>query len=75
MTLSDLKAFMVERRRASLNEISIHFGTSASAARLMLDQWIAKGRIRQLEIMGGCGKVGTGCACKHKPSEVFEWVI
>lgn len=75
VTLSDLKRFMVERQRASLNEIAIHFDTPASAVRPMLDQWIAKGRLRKLDITGGCGKVGAGCACREKPSEVFEWTM
>lgn len=75
LTLSDLKRFMVERQRASLNEIAIHFDTPASAVRPMLDQWIAKGRLRKLDITGGCGKVGSGCTCKEKPSEVFEWTM
>ncbi|MBR9973323.1 FeoC-like transcriptional regulator [Magnetospirillum sulfuroxidans] len=73
MTLSELKSFMVERKRASLTEISIHFDTAASAVRPMVEQWIAKGRLRKLDIQGGCGKAGSGCACKEPPSEVFEW--
>ena len=73
ITLTDLKTFMVERKRASLIEIAVHFDTPASAVRPMLDQWIAKGRLRKLDIMGGCGKVGASCACKEPPSEVFEW--
>ena len=75
LTLSDLKRFMVERQRASLNEIAIHFDTPASAVRPMLDQWIAKGRLRKLDVTGGCGKVSGGCSCKEKPSEVFEWTM
>lgn len=73
MTLSELKAYMIDRKRASMNEISMHFDTPASAIQPMLDQWIAKGKLRKLDIMGGCGKAGGGCACKEKPSDIFEW--
>lgn len=73
MTLSELKTFMTERKRASLTEIAVHFDTPASAVRPMLDQWIAKGRVRKLDITGGCGKAGSGCACKEPPAEIFEW--
>lgn len=75
VTLSDLKSFMVERRRASLNEIAVHFDTPASAVRPMLEQWIAKGRLRKLDVAGGCGKAGAGCSCSQPPSEVFEWTM
>lgn len=75
VTLSDLKSFMVERRRASLNEIAMHFDTPASAVRPMLEQWIAKGRLRKLDVAGGCGKAGSGCSCSQPPSEVFEWTM
>lgn len=74
MTLSELKAFLVERKRVSLSEISIHFASSDSAVRPMVEQWIAKGRVRRLDLPGGCGKSGAGCSCQHKPAEVFEWV-
>lgn len=75
MTLSELKTFMSERRRASVMDISIHFGTSAAAVHLMLDQWMAKGRVRRLDAQGCCPKSGGGCACKEKPPEVFEWLM
>lgn len=74
LTLSDLKAFMIERRRVTLTEISLHFDTPASAIRPMLAQWAAKGRVRQLEVAGCCGKTGTACACSSPPAEVFEWL-
>ncbi|MGE4278489.1 MAG: FeoC-like transcriptional regulator [Magnetospirillum sp.] len=75
MTLSELKTYMIDRKRASMTEISMHFDTPASAIQPMLDQWIAKGRLRKLDITGGCGKVSGGCACKEKPSDIFEWTM
>lgn len=76
MTLSDLKTFLIDRRRVSLTEIGLHFDSAESAVRPMLEQWIAKGRVRPLAGADtcGCGKAGTGCACAHKPAEMFEWV-
>lgn len=73
MTLSDLKAYLVDRKRVSLAEIAIHFDTSQSAVRPMLDKWISKGRLRQVEAAGSCGKTGSSCSCCEKPAEVFEW--
>lgn len=74
MTLSQLKAFMIERKRVSLDEIAIHFGSDPSAVRPMLDTWMAKGRVEKLDLQGGCGKAGASCSCSAKPSEIFEWV-
>lgn len=74
LTLSDLKTFMIERQRATLNEISIHFDTPTSAVRPMLEHWAAKGKVQKLDITGGCGKAGSACSCSAPPSEVFEWV-
>lgn len=73
MTLSELKAFMVERRRASLTEISLHFDTPPSAIQPMLEQWMAKGRVHKLDGQGGCGKAGSGCSCKQVPVDIYEW--
>lgn len=74
MTLSDLKAYMAQCGRASMTEICIHFDTTASAVAPMLDQWIAKGRLRRLDGAGACGKAGTQCSCKEPPPPVFEWL-
>lgn len=74
MTMSELKTFLIERHRASLVEIGLHFASPASAVRPMLDQWIAKGRVRRLDNVSTCGKAGSGCSCQEKPVEVFEWV-
>ncbi len=74
MTLSELKAFLVDRKRVTVREIGMHFDSPASAVQPMLDQWIAKGRVRRLDVAGGCGKAGSGCSCKEKPADVFEWV-
>ncbi len=74
LTLSDLKAFLAERGRVTLTEISLHFDTPASAVVPMLDRWIAKGRLRKLALAGGCGKAGPGCSCSAPPSDIYEWI-
>lgn len=73
MTLSQLKAFMIERKRASINEIALHFGSAPDAVRPMIEIWVAKGRMARLDQQGGCGKMGASCSCHAAPSEIFEW--
>ena len=70
MTLTGVKAFMMERRRAALSDIAIHFGSSPDAVRQIMGLWLDKGRVRVLE--GGPCK--GGCTCATPPEDVYEWI-
>jgi bacterioferritin-associated ferredoxin len=69
--LTDLKAYLVQRRRASIDDIAARFDISADAARGMIEVWIAKGRVRQLNQHLPCGTCGK---CESAQSDVYEWV-
>jgi putative ferrous iron transport protein C len=71
MILTDLKRYMSDRRRASLEDIAVHFSMSEDAARGLLQPWIAKGRVRQLNRHLPCGTCGK---CESAVSDVYEWV-
>jgi hypothetical protein len=71
MTLIGVKALMMERRRATLTDIAVHFGSSPDAARQIMRLWLDKGRVRVLE-RGACK---GGCSCATPPVEVYEWVL
>jgi hypothetical protein len=75
VTLSSLKAFLIDRKRVSLSEVAIHFDTPTEAVRPMLERWIAKGALRQCDAVGGCGKASGACSCAIKREEIFEWVV
>ncbi|KJS43041.1 MAG: hypothetical protein VR70_03040 [Rhodospirillaceae bacterium BRH_c57] len=74
MTLSEVKAYLVDRRRAGLSDIAIHFGSSPDAVRHALRHWEDKGRVRVLSGGGSCSGSGAGCSCAKKAEDVFEWV-
>ncbi len=71
MTPSAVKAYLVERHRATLTDIAVHFGSSPDAVRQVLGQWMTKGRVRLLA-GGTCS--GKTCSCAQKTEEIFEWV-
>lgn len=72
MILSDLKEYLQQRERVSLNELSIHFNVDADALRGMLGKWISKGRVRQLPLNSSCGT--SCCKCDPTLTELYEWV-
>jgi putative ferrous iron transport protein C len=70
MTLVEVKAFLQERHRAGLGEIATHFDSSPDTVRQMLGQWMAKGKVRQVD-NGSCA---AGCHCHIRHDEIFEWI-
>jgi putative ferrous iron transport protein C len=70
MTPSEVKVYLVERHRAALGDIAVHFGSSPDAVRQVLGHWLAKGRVRLLTERSCAG----GCSCAKRPDEVYEWV-
>lgn len=71
MILTDLKRYLSDRRRASIDEIATHFHVSEDAARGMIETWMAKGRVRQLNQHLPCGTCGK---CESATSDVYEWI-
>jgi hypothetical protein len=71
MILQDLKAYLVERRRASIADLTARFDTDAEALRGMLAHWLGKGRLRRVDVDGACGGC---CGCATSAAEVYEWV-
>lgn len=72
MTLTEVKAYLVDRGRASLADIAIHFGSSPDAARQVVQHWVDKGRVR-VSAAGSCAG-RSGCCCAKKAEEIFEWL-
>lgn len=70
VTLLEVKAFLVERRLASLSDIVIHFDTTPDAAHQVLSHWLTKGKVRTAD----SGTCKAGCSCSKRPDEIYEWV-
>ena len=72
MILSDLRNFMQEKRRVTLNELVLHFQVDANALRGMLNKWINKGKVKQSPVSNNCGT--SCCKCDPLLTEIYEWI-
>lgn len=74
MTMSSVRDYLAERRRATLRDVALHFDTAPEAARQVLEQWRAKGRVEVLNSESACGKSGAACGCCKGPEPVYVWL-
>ena len=74
MTIVGVRDYLKVRHNASLTEIALHFDASEDAVRGVLDQWIAKGRVRRLPMGATCSNAGSGCGCGCKMQDIFEYL-
>lgn len=72
MILSDLRNFMQEKRRVTLNDLVLHFQVDANALRGMLNKWISKGKVKLSPAGTNCGT--SCCKCDPLLTEIYEWV-
>lgn len=72
MILSDLRSYLQDKRRVTLNDLVLHFNVDANALRGMLAKWISKGKVRLSTAESGCGT--SCCKCDPLLTEIYEWV-
>ncbi len=72
MILSELRSYLNEKKRVTLNEIVIHFNMDSDAIRGMLSKWKNKGKVRQLPVNSVCGT--SCCKCDPTLTEFYEWL-
>lgn len=70
MILSQLSAYVAERRRVPLSDLAAHFELDPDAVRGMLRTLIRKGRVRAVEFQS----CSSCCGCAAAPPEIYEWV-
>lgn len=72
MILADLRDYLKQQQRVTLNDLMIHFDMDADALRGMLGKWISKGKVKK--ISPDSAVCGTSC-CKCNPTltELYEW--
>ena len=70
--LFEIRAYLAQRRVASLHDLAVHFQLEADTLRGMLQHWIRKGKVRK---HGSCGTCASGCGgCGATLTEFYEWV-
>lgn len=72
MIFSDLRDYLQHKRRATLNDLVLHFGIDAPALRGMLAKWVTKGKVRLSPAGSHCGT--SCCKCDPLLTEIYEWV-
>lgn len=72
MILSELRNYLQDKRRVTLNDLVLHFHVDANALRGMLGKWVSKGKVRISPVGGNCGS--SCCKCDPLLTEIYEWV-
>lgn len=73
MILRELDEYLQVHRRATLGDIALRFDVPAEAARGMLDLWIRKGRVRQLDAAATCN-MSCPVSCDDTAMTIYEAV-
>lgn len=72
MILAELRDYLKQQHRLTLAEMANHFDVEADVLRGMLAKWIAKGKVKKLDMGGACG---TTCSkCDPALTEIYEWL-
>ncbi len=72
MILSELRNYLKEHKRVTLNDLVLHFDIEADALRGMLEKWIKKGKLQRIPVNSGCG---SSChKCDPALTELYEWL-
>ncbi len=72
MILSEIKKYLMSRRAATLQDISLHLDVAPDAVRGMLEHWMRKGRVVRLLCPGvACSKACTNC--DSTLMEIYQW--
>lgn len=71
MILTNIKQYLREHKRATLQNLALHFDMELDAMRGMLEHWIRKGKVRRQIVKNAC----KGCSeCNSSEIEFYEWI-
>jgi putative ferrous iron transport protein C len=71
--LSEIKGYLMDRKRATLGELALHFDIEPEAVRGMLEHWVRKGRVLKSDSPAGCSHGCSQC-CDASSMEIYEWI-
>jgi putative ferrous iron transport protein C len=71
MILSDLRAYLKERKSVTLRDLMLHFDTDAEALRGMLQVLISKGYVKKNSATQACGT--SCCKCDSTLTEIYDY--
>ncbi len=71
MILTELKAYLAQRRESSLRDLALHFDSDVEAVRRQLALLERKGWVQKLPAGSAC----TGCSsCAVDTVELYRWI-
>ncbi|ACZ76781.1 MULTISPECIES: FeoC-like transcriptional regulator [Dickeya] len=73
MTLLELRDFVRERKKVSLQDISTAFKADPGVVAGMLEVWVQKGKIR-FHQGDAAPKCGGCCGCDKRQGQYYEWL-
>ena len=73
MILTDVKEYFARQKTASLTDLAVHFKAEPDTMRGMLDQWILRGKVRELPREDSCSNC-CGCECNSENTEIYQWL-
>lgn len=73
MILADVRDYLRTHRTATLGDLALHFDVPHEAMRGMVEQFVAKGRVKPLAFEATCN---TACptACDDTAMTIYQWV-
>ncbi len=72
MILTQVRDYLRSRGQAPLRDMALEFDMEQDAIRPIVEQWIAKGKVRKLPQGTACG---GGCnSCEPQTIELYEWI-
>ncbi len=76
MLASEIKAYLITKKSASLAELTQHFAIDPDNMRGLLEIWIKQGKLRHSPPVNACCSNGRGCgSCTLTNLEFYDWVI
>lgn len=71
--LSRIKQHLKLHKQATLGDLALHFHIPVPAMRGMVETWIRKGRVRELDARATCN-VSCALACDSSAMTIYEWI-
>ena len=72
MILTDVRDYLKKHGQVPLRDMALTFGMDQEALRPLIEQWIAKGKVKKLPQGTTCG---GGCSsCAPQTIEIYQWV-
>lgn len=74
MIMSEIRKYFLERKVASLQDVSLHIKVEPDAMRGMLDHWVRKGKVKKVSRDVSCAGCGGCRICSSPQMEFYQWI-